>query len=197
MKKIIHMLSVLGVVGLLSGLSLAYVHQACNDRIKANEKARLDTALSEVVPGAKKFEKKKTDNIFYYIGRDEADEIIGYGCQTKGSGYQGEIKLIFGLGKDTQTLTGLVILPPCDETPGLGGKIVEEDFRDQFKNLNFEPRVVYVKGKKPEKQNEIEAITGATISSAAVVRIVNDGLWELLKELGVDFNNDAVTGATK
>jgi electron transport complex protein RnfG len=58
------------------------------------------------------------------------------------------------------------------ETPGLGGEIVSRAFKGQFASLEFMPEIECVKGKK-EKPNEIEAITGATISSMSVANILN------------------------
>ena len=71
------------------------------------------------------------------------------------------------------------------ETPGLGTKIAEEKFTGQFKGLSIEPKIAYVKNKKPEKPNEIQAVTGATISSRAVVNAVNArvaAVLDILKE---------------
>jgi electron transport complex protein RnfG len=59
------------------------------------------------------------------------------------------------------------------ETPGLGAEIDGEKFVSQFRGLATRPPISYVKGKAPEKDNEVQAITGATISSKAVVDIIN------------------------
>ena len=58
----------------------------------------------------------------------------------------------------------------------LGTKIVEEPFTKQFIGLVSSPQIDWVKGVAPSKDNEIQAITGATISSVAVVDIINAGI---------------------
>jgi len=74
------------------------------------------------------------------------------------------------------------------ETPGLGTKIVEDPsnenpawFTEQFKNVKVEPEIIYVKNSKPSKDNEIQAITGATISSKSVVNILNTNIGKVKK----------------
>ena len=73
---------------------------------------------------------------------------------------------------------GLEVLEQV-ETPGLGTKVTEEPFTSQFVNLNVNPEITWVKGIKPQNPNEIQAITGATISSKAIVRIINEGVKKL------------------
>jgi len=71
-------------------------------------------------------------------------------------------------------VTGMEVLE-SRETPGLGDKIYKDaDFVASFKELMIEPEIVAVKKGKRSKPNEIDAITGATISSKAVVRIINE-----------------------
>ncbi|MDH7605970.1 MAG: FMN-binding protein, partial [Melioribacter sp.] len=69
---------------------------------------------------------------------------------------------------------------------GLGTKITEEPFKNQFKGLQTFPQINWIKGKTPEEPNEIQTITGATISSKSVVAIVNNGIQKArsLKERG-------------
>ena len=68
------------------------------------------------------------------------------------------------------------------ETPGLGNRIAEPKFEDQFKGLEITPRVEYIKNRKPEKPNQIQAITGATISSDAVVKNINNAVARVLRD---------------
>jgi len=89
-----------------------------------------------------------------------------------GNGYQGQIKMLVGVTADFTRFTGMSVLEQV-ETPGLGAKIAEKSFELQFKNLATKPPIEYIKGKALEKANEIEAITGATISSRSVVNIIN------------------------
>jgi Na+-translocating ferredoxin:NAD+ oxidoreductase subunit G len=88
--------------------------------------------------------------------------------------------MIAGLSEDLEKIIAIEILDQI-ETPGLGTKIVEEPFTTQFIQLETNPNVAWVKGVEPSKPNEIQTITGATISSKAVVSIINDGLTKLKK----------------
>jgi electron transport complex protein RnfG len=73
------------------------------------------------------------------------------------------------------------------ETPGLGTKIVEDPsnkenpfwFPEQFNGLQIFPQIDVVKNAKPSTPNEIQAISGATISSQAIARILNDNISQI------------------
>ena len=62
------------------------------------------------------------------------------------------------------------------ETPGLGDKIIkDQDFLDDFKTLKVEPKILLVASGTRANANEVDSISGATISSKAVVKILNRG----------------------
>ena len=85
-----------------------------------------------------------------------------------------------GLSLDYLKLKGIKVLEQ-NETPGLGNRIKEPAFEGQFKGLEIKPKVEYIKYRKPEKPNQITAITGATISSDAVVKNINNAVEKVLK----------------
>jgi len=177
------MVAVLGLTGLISGWSLAYVYQVTKPVIEANDAARLENALHDVLPQATSFDRVDIAEGVYYVGKDGSGTVVGYATPVQGNGYQGAIRMILGIDIRLETMTGLVIFPN-DETPGLGNRILEKPWRDQFAGLSPYPQVNYVKGRSREKPNEIQAITGATISSRSVVSAVNKGLTVLLREVG-------------
>jgi electron transport complex protein RnfG len=88
-----------------------------------------------------------------------------------------------GVKSDFSEITGIKILEQI-ETPGLGTKIIEDPtnkedrfwFPNQFRSLKTEPQIEVIKNVKPSKDNEIQAITGATISSRAVATILNQNI---------------------
>ncbi|MFC1510891.1 RnfABCDGE type electron transport complex subunit G [Candidatus Margulisiibacteriota bacterium] len=172
MNKIIRMIVVLTVIGLVSGGVLAYVYQWAEPKIIANQIRETDAAVFKVLPGTKRYDKKAKDDLTYFECFDGTGGKIGYAILCKGNGYQGEIKLMVGVNADFSRFTGMTILEQV-ETPGLGAKIAELKFINQFKGLTAKDPIEYVKNKMPEKENEIQAITGATISSKAVVNIIN------------------------
>ena len=83
-----------------------------------------------------------------------------------------------GLTPDLSRITGIKVLEQV-ETPGLGGRIGEDSFQNQFRGIQTEPAVEYVKNREPEKDTEIQAITGATISSRSIVSIINKNIQML------------------
>ena len=111
---------------------------------------------------------------------------LGYALPYEGNGFQGKIRLMVGVTNDLGKVVGLRVLEQV-ETPGLGTKIVTDPsdkanpewFPGQFNGVITSPLITVVKNAKPSKDSEIMAITGATISSKAVVDIINSGIKEL------------------
>ncbi len=97
--------------------------------------------------------------------------LAGHVTKAAGQGYADKIELLLGLDPGGNTITGLFILDQ-KETPGLGNKILEDPWRNQFKEKVSDNRLVVVKG-GAGKDNEIDAISGATISSRSVTGIIN------------------------
>ena len=167
MKNSVKMILVLVAVSLLSGASLVLVHDYAQPRIEKNQKTGLEEAIFEVLPGAKSYETIVKDGGEIYAGKDSMGRIIGYALVAGGSGYQGEIVLIAGCGPTLKEILAIEILE-SSETPGLGGRIREDDFKSQFRNLP----VAFL------GTDDVHAITGATVSSNAVVSILNDKIEE-------------------
>ena len=95
---------------------------------------------------------------------------MGYVFETGSSGYGGTVKVMTGI--DTAgSITGVVILSH-EETPGLGANAERASFTDQYKQAVPENGITLVKNKTPEA-GEVEALTGATITSRAVTDAVN------------------------
>ncbi|HXI10049.1 MAG TPA: FMN-binding protein, partial [Thermodesulfobacteriota bacterium] len=69
---------------------------------------------------------------------------------------------------------------------GLGNRISEPAFEGQFKGVDVRPKIEYIKNRKPEKPNQIQAITGATISSNAVVTNLNNAIAKVVSSFPVD-----------
>ena len=93
---------------------------------------------------------------------------------SSAGGYNGQNKILVGFDADVTKITAIVVTEQA-ETPGLGAKITEASFIDQFKDKSSVLSLTVVKGIKPEEagESEIAAISGATISSASVVTAVN------------------------
>ena len=181
MKKSMQMITVLATVGLISGASLVGVYNYAAPRIEKNKQDERNAALKKVIPAAKCFEAFSKDGIELYKGLDLSGRVVGYAFQAAGNGYAGTIELMAGIDADLENLTGIEIISSI-ETPGLGDKIRRADFRDQFKGLSVLPEIIYTK-EKLTAPNEIQAITGATISSRSIVAILNARIEEIRKAL--------------
>lgn len=182
MKTIIGMLVTLSLIGVVSGGGLALVSGWADPLIAANKKADTERAIFLVQPDAKSYEVVSEVNYELYRVLDASGQPEGYALPWEGNGFQGKVRMMIGLRPDLSTITAIEVLEQV-ETPGLGTKIMEDPFRGQFNGLKAVPEVAWIKGVPPTKENEVQTITGATISSKAVVAIVNDGLRTVRKDL--------------
>lgn len=186
----------LTVAGLLSGLAIVGAYELTLPAIQANQAAALRRAVLEVLPGAERMERLEwRDGALaaagegapgagpaVYAGYGSGGELIGYAVPAEGAGFQDTIRLLFGYRPDRRRIVGLAILE-SRETPGLGDRIYKDpEFVAEFSDLAAEPAVELVKG-GGDGPNQVDAITGATISSKAVVDIVNGAAGEWLGRL--------------
>jgi electron transport complex protein RnfG len=176
------MIVVLTVLTMVAGGVLSYWDGITRPRIEAYRLEQLKKAIAEVLPDHESYDEVKADGMILYVGKKSNDpEPIGVAFEAIGNGFQGKISIMVGISLDFKKINAIKILEQL-ETPGLGTKIVEDPsnkddrfwFPNQFKNLSTEPQINVVKNIKPAKPNEIQAITGATISSAAIATILNN-----------------------
>lgn len=182
----LRLVATLTIAGLFSGLSIVIAYRTTLPRIQANQRAALERAVFEVLPGTTRLERYSWDgktlavgaadqgslqeSIFAGFGAD--DTLVGFAVPGAGAGFADTIKLIYGLDPAATRVLGMKVLE-SRETPGLGDKIYKDaKFVAEFHDLAVEPVVELIKG-HGEKPNQVDAITGATISSRAVVKIVN------------------------
>lgn len=177
MTTIIKMLITLSVIGIVSGGLLSEISKWAAPQIAAHRKAATEEAIFMVQPEAKSYKKMELDFEVYKVF-DENENSVGYSLAYVGSGFQGKIRIMVGLNEELNRVIGLQVLEQI-ETPGLGTKIVEKPFTDQFIDLSLDPKAAWVKGVEPSNPNEIQAITGATISSVAIIDILNEGIEKL------------------
>ncbi len=181
MNKVVQMLLVLTGIGIISGGLLAMVDGWADPLIAANKKAETEAAIFRVESDGKSYEALTNAGFEVYKVKNDKAEVVGFALVYEGNGFQGKIRLICGLSADLEKIHALEVLEQV-ETPGLGTKVTEAAFLEQFMQLETAPMVEWVKGAKPDDPNEIQAVTGATISSKAVVEIINRGI-EKMKRL--------------
>ncbi|HHL40332.1 MAG TPA: RnfABCDGE type electron transport complex subunit G [Deltaproteobacteria bacterium] len=191
------MIAVLTLTAVIVGGVLAGAYQALAPKIEANrieEERRAIYAVLGDIASYETIEREVTtpkgpETIRIFKGVDSNGNPLGYAFLAEGPGFAAVIKMMVGLNVDGATLTGLKVIEQL-ETPGLGNKIAEDKFQDQFKGLAIKPKIEYLKNRKPEKPYQIQAITGATISSKAVVDALNARLETVLDLLGDELHGD-------
>lgn len=181
------LLITLAFFGSLAGAVLAYTYQKTLTPIRkfAGEKveiavkevlgspARLDTlflvgdTLSRTVPaGVDKLEATKV-----FIGFNDKGERTGVAVEEAAPGFANEVRLMVGFDPTTRALTGFKVLAQS-ETPGLGDKIQKDSgFVARFVGKLVNP----LKGDKSPttEPSTVQTITGATITSKAVIKVIN------------------------
>ena len=187
-KKIVHDALILTAFTLVLGFLLGVVYGVTKEPIAAAEKAALDEAYKAVFADAASFEADDTfdaDGAAEIIAASEfpndeitavnkavdaSGNVLGYVIDvTSHEGSQADISFSVGIQNDG-TLNGYSVTT-ISETPGLGMLVTEESFYSQFENKTEETYTIVKTGSTAE--NEIQAITGATISSRAVANGVN------------------------
>ncbi len=184
MKSSARMVLVLTSVGLLSGSFLAAVGLLTRERIEFNKQREIETAIIQVVPGTWKSEKVYEEkDLSLYEGKDAEGHLLGFGILASGVGFQDKITLMLGTDAFLTKTRRMVILDQ-KETPGLGAKISDDaaflrfwEDKDLSRTLSLHKPAAKAAGDLAP--DEVNTITGATISSEAVLKIVNNSLMRL------------------
>ena len=174
--------------------------QAVNqDRITTNEQIKLKRVILDVLglPVTPETPNEQVERLFeerievekdhqrtVYVCFDKDKETItGYAFPIFGPGFWGPIYGMAGVDPGLEKMIGIAFYEHT-ETPGLGGRITEPFFRNQFKG-----KALSLAGQKyfdfrppgtAREPNEVDAITGATETSRRVEEFLNDGLQETL-----------------
>jgi len=180
MREVVRITSVLTLICLTCALLLSVVYGLAHKKIALNEERRVEEALTTLAPEAVKIEKITIEDETIYKLFDRDENLIGYGFIASGQGYQGKIKMLVVSDKSLNRLKGVEVVESL-ETPGLGAKIQEDPFKSQFRGLKVAEDMVWVK-EAVTREGQIKAITGATVSSRAVVNILNARI-KALREL--------------
>lgn len=204
----------LGIAGLMSGIVLVGTYIYTAPLIKANKEAAIQRAIFNVLPNCSSSvaltlengklvekvedtskEESDSDEQLIYAGYNDNSELVGFAIPGAEPGFQDIIAAIFGYNGSAKTIIGFEVLE-SKETPGLGDKIFKDEaFKTNFKALEVMPEIVPVKKGEKTNDNEVEAITGATISSKAVVRLLNNtmDIWQTAIDEYIQENNLSIS----
>uniref|UniRef100_I5AVS1 Ion-translocating oxidoreductase complex subunit G n=1 Tax=Eubacterium cellulosolvens (strain ATCC 43171 / JCM 9499 / 6) TaxID=633697 RepID=I5AVS1_EUBC6 len=197
-KGVVHDTIILTIITLAAGLVLGGVHHITAEPIQKQQEATQKAAQKQVFPEAKNFKAVEWDasNTDFAKALEEAgiDQTtvsavseaqdasgakIGYVVTAANKeGYGGDVELMVGIGtaEGTKSLYGISFLN-LPETAGMGMKADEPTFRDQFKTVTVsgEELVKYTKNGK-QSANEVDAISGCTVTTNAVTKAVNGAI---------------------
>jgi len=194
----LRLLLTLGGAGALAGLLIVGVYQATLPAIEAHRAAALAAAVEEVLGAPHSFrtlylvEGELRDELpegqdprsvpRAYPGYREDGSLIGFALEGAQPGFQDVIQVIFGYDPATGTVLGMRVLRHL-ETPGLGDKIVtDREWVAQFEGA--QPPLVDRKPGQATEPNEVDMITGATISARTVMLAINSAVdrWKDILE---------------
>ncbi len=169
------------LLGFLYGGALAGVHTSLAPRIAENRLQETLNVIPDLVPGAV---IQQTELISLagpgggleriYRTADAAGQHNGWVLVAAGQGFADRIELLIGMDRQFTTITGVYVLDQ-KETPGLGDYIRDAEFLDRFRGKSADILLSVVKT-SPSLPGEIQALTGATVSTWAVCDIVNQAI---------------------
>ncbi len=171
MKKIASVIITTVALTLICAISaalLALTNSLTAGKIAEAEAKAQKEAMSRIV-AAETFEAVEHDEkTTYHLAKDANGEILGYIFTFAENGYGGAVNVMTGIKPDG-TIIAIEVLSAADETPGLGQNATKSDFWKLFEGKSGKLAV----SKSASADGEIQAMTGATITSKAVVNAVN------------------------
>lgn len=175
-------------MGTVSSALLVGISKATEKRIAINEELKLKSSILDALEIA--YQKENILELFdakVKISEKEAKKFYrasdgAVAFEFSGPGLWGPIYGIASINSDLKTIRILKILHQ-EETPGLGARIVEKEFLGQFKNKEFVPQLIFTPQGKARANNEVDAITGATGTSKALEKLLNETIQKNISML--------------
>ena len=202
------MIRTLGLVAALCGFIIVAAYQGTYDAVQENKRIAVDRAVFKVIPTARSIveyvaspageivkvgagDTAPVGSIKFYAAYDASGRLAGIAAEGVAKGYSDNVRILFAYDPASASISGFGLVA-MRETPGIGDKIlVDKDFLANFpleakltgdlKKLANE--ISTVKHGSKTHPWEIDAITGATITSRAVGRAINDAAQLLLPRI--------------
>ncbi|MCF7970450.1 MAG: FMN-binding protein [Methylococcaceae bacterium] len=188
------LISTLAVVAMISGLLVVLVYEFTKPIIAENQRLATERAIFKVLPKATSrltfvveqdkltLADDKSAGELVYAGYDANNQLVGIALNAAAQGYQDTIKLLYGYQANSGCITGFDVLKST-ETPGFGTKITTDaDFLANFKCLDASVNeqqsalvhtITAVRNGTKQNAWEIDAISGSTITSNAIGRMLD------------------------
>lgn len=200
------LIKTLGIVSTVCGLIIVGAYQGTYDAAAANRRLALERTVFKVIPAAKSMvEWQATPQGIrpaagepvagatkFYAAYDAGGTLAGIAVEAGARGYADTVRILYGYSHGCQCITGIGVVS-MKETPGIGDKIVtDKEFLANFRALDVKlnaeltslaNEVKAVKHGTKTNPWQIDAIAGATVTSRAVGRAINDSAQQLLPKL--------------
>jgi electron transport complex protein RnfG len=205
------MIRTLGLVSAICGLIIVGAYQSTYDAVAANKRIATERAVFKVIPAAKSIAEYVAlpaggieprvgagdtaitpGAVKFFAAYDETGKLAGIAAEGTAKGYADTVRIMFGYSPDCQCVVGIGVVH-MRETPGIGDKIItDKEFVANFKALDAKlnkelsalvNEVKTVKHGTKTNPWQIDAIAGATITSRAVGKAINDSAQALLPRL--------------
>lgn len=202
------MIRTLGLIAMICGVIIVAAYQGTYAAVQENKRIAVERAVFKVIPHAKSIaeyavssagelrklgagEAAAPGSVKFYAGYDEDARLAGIAAEGAAKGYADTVRILFAWDPAAATVTGFGVVA-SRETPGIGDKItVDKDFLANFPleaqlsddRLVLAHEIRTVKHGSKTNPWEIDAIAGATITSRAVGKAINDTAQTLLPRL--------------
>lgn len=202
------MLVALGLVAAICGLIIVVAYEASLGSVKENRRVAMERAIHKVLPGAAQTVAyvalpngsiapagsgdAPTGTMPFHAAFDTAGQLMGIAAEGSAKGYAGNVRVMFGYAPQCDCVVGFSVVS-MQETPGIGDKVMKDaSFLANFKALDVQlaadmkalaNEVKVVKHGTKTQPWQIDAISGATVTSRAVGRAINDAAQALLPVL--------------
>lgn len=198
------MMVVLSVIAMMSGFLVVLVSQLTAPMIAENQRLAIEKALVKIIPHSVVYKKfvlhdgvlslpdSTSDGETFYTGYDADGKLLAVAFNASAQGYADMIYLLYSYEPECECIRGFQVLKMA-ETPGLGDKIIKDkNFQKNFNALDasidiagksLKHAIATVKHGRKKYDWQIDAISGATISSKAVGKALNKSAQKFLPQL--------------
>lgn len=190
---IIFMITITAITVLL----LAFLNQTTLARVQENQELDLrrkvlyvfdlyeeetttDDEVSQIFDERIEETTDSEDRVIYALMENE--EPVAYAVPFNGPGLWGSITGYIGVDSDIETITGIEFIEQ-NETPGLGGRISETPYKEQFRGVAIPEAGDFIVN-RPAEGGNVDAVTGATQTSTYVQNMINEDLGKFVNEGG-------------
>lgn len=196
MSKIKHFLQqswLLIAASFVFGLLIAVTSARLSPKIEQNKINKRNRLVGALLPEAKNFSaldtafeiesvKGRKEKVEVFKAESETGECVGWSFNAVGAGFADKIELVVAVDSKFEKIAGFDVLS-SNETPGFGDQIKYDYYRSQYKGAPVGELKLVSIGEPKEIDSKIVAITGATVSSEAVVEIISNSVTQVKEQM--------------